>query len=137
MAVRTEGDWEGWLRFFLQGIAETAEEATETARSIVRMREDHRALVQEHHLGLNGLRLLDALYRVPLVNVAWVQDRIGVAYGTANKLLLRLQAIGLVDETTGGKRHRRFRYTPYLRLFEDASATDPERPTQPPNPAAR
>lgn len=134
MAIRTRGDWEGWLRFFLRGIAETAEEATETARAIVRMREEHRTLVQEQGLGLNGLRLLDALYRVPLVNVAWVRDRFGVSYVTAGRLLTRFQEIGLVDETTGGKRFRRFRYTPYLLLFEDAEieidADDPVQTTE-------
>lgn len=131
MAIRTDGDWESWLRFFLRGIAETAEEATKTAQSIVRMREEHRALIQEHRLGLNGLRLLDALYRVPLVNVTWVQGHIGVAYVTASKLLARFQEIGLVDETTGGKRFRRFRYTPYLLLFEENEiAIDPDVPIQ-------
>jgi Fic family protein len=45
-AVRIDGDWEGWLRFFLRGIQETATEATETARRIVRMAQEHRQLVQ-------------------------------------------------------------------------------------------
>jgi Fic family protein len=118
-AVRTEGGWEGWLGFFLRGIAETAEEATDTARAIVRLHGEHRTLIQEHGLGLNALRLLDALFRVPLVNARWVEDRLEIAYATATKLLGRFQEIGLVEETTGGRRFRRFRYTPYLLLFED------------------
>ena len=124
-AVRTESDWEGWLGFFLRGIAETAEEATATACAIVRMHGEHRTLVQEHGLGLNALRLLDALFRVPLVNARWVEDRLEIAYATATKLFGRFQEIGLVEETTGGKRFRRFRYTPYLLLFEDDASLLP------------
>ncbi|HET7038074.1 MAG TPA: Fic family protein, partial [Thermomicrobiaceae bacterium] len=56
MAIRGAGDWEGWLKFFLEGVAEAAEEATETAQAIVRLREAHRSLLQEHGVSANGLR---------------------------------------------------------------------------------
>ncbi len=49
------GDWEGWLRFFLRGVAQTAEEATAQARAIVQMREAHRARIQELGMGVNAL----------------------------------------------------------------------------------
>jgi len=118
-AVREQGDWEGWLRFFLRGVAETAEEAATTARSIVHMRETHRMLVQERNLGLNGLRLLDLLFHYPVVNVRLVEDRLGVAFVTASKLVKQFEALDFVVEVTGGKRSRRFHYVPYLRLFAE------------------
>ena len=59
MAIQEDGDWEGWLRFFLLGVASTAEEATETARAILQLREAHRRLIQDEGLGSNGLRFLD------------------------------------------------------------------------------
>lgn len=63
MAVREDGNWEGWLRFFLRdGAAEAAEEATTTAEAIVRLREERRAFLQDEGPGLNGLRLLDLLF---------------------------------------------------------------------------
>jgi len=58
----------GWLRFFLRGVAETAE-------AIVRLREEHRALLQDEGLGLKGL--LDLLFRRPLVNVGLIRDEFG------------------------------------------------------------
>jgi len=79
MAVRIQGDWEGWLRFFLLGIALTAEEATATARAIVQLREDHRSLLQSHGCGLNESRLLDLLFQRPLVNVRLVSTELDVA----------------------------------------------------------
>src|SRR3990172_9443785 len=59
MAVREEGNWEGWLSFFLRGAAETAAEAVSTARAIVRLREEHRALVQGRSPARSGLKFLD------------------------------------------------------------------------------
>ena len=72
MAVRHDGDWEGWIGFFLRGIAEAAAEATSTAEAIVRLREGERATVLD--LGANGIGLLDLLYQQPVTNVAAVRS---------------------------------------------------------------
>lgn len=119
MAVREDGNWEGWTNFFLRGIAETAEEATTTAEAIVRLQEEHRGLVQDQGLGINGLRMLDLLFQRPLFNVNLVRDELGIAFNTANKLVEQTAAIGIVKEVTGGQRFRVFRYTPYWRLLQE------------------
>lgn len=119
-AIRERGDWEGWLRFFLRGVAETAGDATVTARAIIQQREEHRALVQGHGAGINGLRLLDLLVQSPLVNVTFVGERLGISFVTANTLVKQFQNLGLLDEVTGSKRNRRFRYTPYIQLFAES-----------------
>lgn len=119
MAVREDGNWEGWLRFFLRGVAETAEEAITTARAIVALREEHRALVQERGLGMNGPRLLDLLFQRPLVNVNLVEAQLGVVYVTARKLVEQLIALGLLEEITGRKRFRIFRYASYWALLQE------------------
>ena len=59
MAVRTSGDWEGWLRFFLRGVAEVSVAATQTARAILKLREESRQNLANNAL---GLRLLDFLF---------------------------------------------------------------------------
>jgi len=122
MAVREQGDWEGWLKFFLRGVAETAEEATGTAQAIVNLREKHRALIQEKGLGLSGLRLLDVLFQQPLINVNLVKEKLGVSFVTASKLVEQIERLGPLEETTGARRNRRYRYTPYLALFEEPEA---------------
>jgi Fic family protein len=119
MAIRNQGDWEGWLRFFLRGVAETAEEANYTARRIVRLREEHRALIQESGLGLNELRLLDLLFQRPLINALFISQQLDVTDVTATRLIDRLGKLGLLDETTGKKRNRVYRYIPYWSLFQD------------------
>jgi Fic family protein len=119
MAIRNSGDWESWLRFFLAGVAQTAEEATATARAILQLREDHRHRIQEQTTGSNGLRLLDLLFERPLVHVNLVKDALGISFVTANKLVEQFERLGVVEEITGRKRDRIFSYAPYLALFQD------------------
>ena len=76
-AVRRSGDWEGWVRFFLRGVATTAAEATDTAERIFMLREEHRAAVIESGLGPNGLRLLSLLHRQPVINVNLARKNLG------------------------------------------------------------
>jgi Fic family protein len=123
-AVRRRGDWEGWLKFFLRGVAQTAGEATTTAQRIFELREQHRAQVLEEQLGPNALKLLSLLFASPIVNVNFVSSHIGVTFATANKLIGRFEELGLVREMTGQRRSRRFRYEPYWRLFH-TGANDP------------
>jgi Fic family protein len=118
-AVRVRGDWEGWLRFFLDGVATTAEEAAETAERIFELRESHRTLVLGE-TGAAGLRLLSALFDRPLVNVNYLTRVLDVSFPTANRLVGRFEELGLLREVTGQRRSRRFRYDPYLSLLGDA-----------------
>lgn len=129
MAVRLRGDWEGWLRFFLRGVAETAEQATDTAERIFELRERSRTLVMSD-TGPNGLKLLSMLFHRPLVNVNAVARELDVTFPTANRLVARFAELGLLRELTGQRRSRLFRYEPYLQLFDDPAPTDSQVPTQ-------
>jgi Fic family protein len=122
-AIRVAGDWEGWLRFFLRGVAETAAEAKHTAQKIFDLRERHRELVLAHNLSPNGLNLLALLFRRPLVNVNLVATTLEISYQTANVLVGRFEDLDLLQETTGGRRGRVFRYGPYMSLFVDPDPT--------------
>ena len=120
-AVRDAGDWEGWLAFFLRGIAEVSAQATETARRILELREGHRALIAEH-LGRaagNGHRVLERLYERPIISVKEVRTITGTSNPAANQLVQKLTKHGVLSEITGQKRNRRFRYEAYVRLFEE------------------
>jgi Fic family protein len=121
-AVRDEGDWEGWIKFFLQGVASAAGHATETARKIVELRESHRALVAEsfsNHAG-KGALLLERLYRRPTASVNDVKEMLGISYPNANALLQKFVDNKLLFEMTGQARNRVFIYAPYVVLFSDA-----------------
>jgi Fic family protein len=86
------------------------------------MREDYRAKITEHlgRAAANGHRIMDKLFDHPIVNVPFVCKGLGVTPAGANNLVKRLVGIGLLREITGYARNRRFRFDPYLRLFEEA-----------------
>jgi len=120
-AVRDTGDWEDWLAFFLRGVAEVSREATRTAAAILRMREDYRVRITER-LGRaagSAQRVMDRLFDHPIVNVATVRRWLSITPAGANQLVNRLGDIGLLREITGYARNRRFRFDPYLKLFEE------------------
>ncbi|MDP3961641.1 MAG: Fic family protein [Pseudorhodobacter sp.] len=120
-AIRHSGDWEGWIKFFLTGVAEVAREATETARKIVQLREDHRAkLIETLGKGAaNGLKLLESLYERPIFNVGNLTVLLKISPQAANTLTDRFVQLGLVSEITGQRRNRMFRYDSYVALFAD------------------
>ncbi|MBK8058256.1 MAG: Fic family protein [Gemmatimonadetes bacterium] len=120
-AVRDSGDWEGWLQFFLRGVAEVSAEATETARKILLMREGHRNAITESfgRAAGNGHRVLERLYDKPIISVADVESLNGTTFAAANTLIARFKFLGILKEVTGFARNRRFRYEPYVRLFTD------------------
>ncbi len=126
-AVRDTGDWEGWLDFFLRGVAEVSREATHTAAAILRMREEYRSKITDR-LGRaagSGHRIMDRLFDHPIVTVARVRQWLGVTPAGANNLVRRLVEIGLLRETTGYARNRRFRFEPYVKLFEEPEEARP------------
>lgn len=121
-AVREHGSWEPWLAFFLRGVIEVAGEATETARRIQLLREEHRAAITER-LGRaagNGHKVLESLFDQPIVSVNDVKAMTGTTYAAANGLVSRLVELGILSEMTGFARNRRFRYGSYIALFVDA-----------------
>lgn len=120
-AVRDRGAWEEWLRFFLRGVIDVAGEASETARRILHLREQHRAAItaQLGRAAGNGHKVLESLFDRPIVAVSDVQKMTGTTYAAANSLVSRLVKLGVLSEMTGYARNRRFRYAPYIALFND------------------
>ncbi|HUE81785.1 MAG TPA: Fic family protein [Pyrinomonadaceae bacterium] len=127
MAIRNHGDWEGWLKFFLRGVIEVSTQAIATSRGILALREEHRAAVNRE-LGssaASGLHLLEYLYEQPIVTVRIVEQHMRSSFVTASRLVEHFCKLEILNETTGGKRNRRYSYIPYLELFE-SSATKTE-----------
>ena len=113
-AIRTQGHWEPWLKFFLHGISVTARAATRTAHDIVNLRELHRSSVMKN---AKALKLLDHLLQQPLVSPKRIAELLGCSHPTAVKLALDMQARGWLTEVTGFERNRVYRYQPYMDLF--------------------
>lgn len=114
-AVRVDGDWEGWLDFFLDGVATIADEAVASARELFALVATDRARVLAHEgVSVIALRVFELLPRHPIVTVASVMKLVGTTKPTAGRAIELLVAAGVVVETTGKKRDRSFAYRAYL-----------------------
>lgn len=123
-AIRTNGDWEGWTRFFLKGIEQTAHEALNTARKVIAFRES--AIQTASALGATELKLVEFLFGHPLTDVQTAQRHLDVAFNTSAAAIAKLENANLLREITGKQRNRIFRFSAYLQLFEEpADATSP------------
>ena len=113
-AIRQNGHWEPWLKFFLRGVSQTARAATRTAHDIVALRESHRTALLKNP---KALKLLDSLFQQPMVSPNHIAAIVGCTHPTAVKLARDLEARGWLREVTGYERNRLYRYQPYLDLF--------------------
>ena len=120
-AVRDRGDWETWVKFFLTAAAEVAEEATSTGRRIVELRERHRKRIVETfgRVAGNGLKVLEKLYSRPIISVSTIAEQTGLSFPAAGHLMERFVREGILSETTGRVRNRRFRYGDYVSIFSE------------------
>ena len=125
-AITDDGDWEAWLSFFLDGVAQVATEATETGTKIVELRERDRARLASA-LGRragNALAVLDMLFRQPIISSQAIERVLGVSQPTASALVRDLVDARLLVEMTGKQRNRRFAYAAYLMLFPGADSRE-------------
>jgi Fic family protein len=100
-------------------VASVATEATETARKIVRLGEETKGAIMAR-LGRrsgNGLRLLDHLFNDPVVTVRSVENALGISQPAAAALITQMEGAGILNEMTGRRRDRVFRFAKYLELF--------------------
>lgn len=119
-AIRDKGEWEEWLRFFVEGVREVATEAYQTASRILALRERDRARLSE--LGRRAgtaHQLLDFLFQQPIITVKLATEVLDVTQPTAGSLVNALEEMGLLREITGQRRNRKFEYQEYLELFRE------------------
>ncbi|WP_298815572.1 Fic family protein [uncultured Roseibium sp.] len=118
--VRERGAWEAWLEFFLDGIAETANQAFETANRIASLlAEDRRRIISDADRTGSVLQVHDLMRTRPFLTAAAAVEHSGLTMPTVNAALAQLQALGLVEEITGRKRDRVFAYRAYLDILSD------------------
>lgn len=121
-AVRTIGDWETWLDFFLAGVVETASSAVETAQRLLAMFEGDAARIQSlGRIAPNTLRVFNVLRRRPVVTVDYLARETQVAYSTAARAVEALAELGILREVTGRRRGRVFAYGEYLAILSQGT----------------
>jgi Fic family protein len=117
-AIRTEGDWEGWIAFFLEGVAQAAAEAERGVVAIAsRVAVDRRHLLAASKAGPASYRLFEMLPTMPRFTVEQVRQRLTTSFPTANAAVKVLEDLGIVQELTGQKKNRSYSYSAYIELL--------------------
>ena len=116
MRVRTDGDWNGWLHYFLAGVEWSARRASRQAQQLLALRADlHARLAGQPR----ALPLIDALFENPYLDSGRVKRLLGVSDPTARKLLAALEAAGIVRETSGRNWGRQYLAEGVLAALDD------------------
>jgi len=120
--VRTEGDWEAWLDFFLEGVEQTASNAVETAKRLLSLFQKDEQVIQK--AGRSTSTLL-CVFRVlcerPLVTVKQVCERSGLSFPAVSHAMAALTQLGIVREVTGQRRNRIFASNEYLNILNEGT----------------
>ena len=118
MRVRVSNDMIHWVRFFLQGVAETATKGRNVFKEILALRTDaEHKLLSLGKRAPNAKQALNLLYRRPMLSATDLEHGLGVSHPTANALLREFIRLGILREITGAARHRLYVFETYLELF--------------------
>ncbi len=118
--VRTEGDWEAWVDFFLEGVEQTAQGAVQTAQRLVALFQQDSERIQATGRGAaNAQRVLHALRSHPVATLKLLRTETGMSFPTAGKVMQTLSGLGIARELTGQRRNRVFVYDGYLDILNE------------------
>ncbi|HEX6666272.1 MAG TPA: Fic family protein [Solirubrobacterales bacterium] len=121
-AVRTDGDWEGWLRFFLEGVISVADLASETTKRIVELIERDRG--QINALGRaagSALLVFDRAVREVVIRIPETVEQLPISEPTVATAIGHLERIGILHERTGRPRNKIFAYDKYLKILSEGT----------------
>jgi Fic family protein len=117
LRVSTDGDWDGWITFFLNGVAASARESLSLAEELLALREKYQQAVRSaRSSGLLGT-LIDELFVVPTLTITQAAKVTGVTPASASSNLQKLVDLGIVIETTGRQRGQVFMAKEILSFF--------------------
>jgi Fic family protein len=120
--VREQGDWEVWLGFFLTGVKETADQATETARRIWHLFNTDRLKIERiGRAAASAIRVHQLLQTKPVITIPAAAGLLSVSQPTVTKALDVMNELGIVRETTGRQRGRIFVYERYLKILSEGT----------------
>ena len=117
-AIRTDGDWESWVSFFLEGAAIAAGDAEKNIIEVAsQVANDRRRLLQSTKAGPASYRLFEMLPMMPRFTIERVRQQLNTTFPTATAAVKVLEDLGIVTEMTGQKKNRSYSYQAYVELL--------------------
>jgi Fic family protein len=120
--VRTNGDWEAWLSFFLEGVRLTADGAVSTARRLVDLFAKDEERIRKRGRAAGSAVLIHQVLRTrPVVSLREAGTRAEISFPTASTGMKLLEELGIARELTGRKRDRLFSYARYIEILSEGT----------------
>ena len=121
MQVRVDGNYEAWVRFFLEGIVVVSQQVVNTTRRIQLLERQDTDRLLAAGIGHAGFLLLRGLQAQPVVQVRDVERILGVSYNHANKLVGEFERLGILKQLNAVKRNRKYLYADYLDILSEGT----------------
>ncbi len=119
-AIRTEGDWESWVSFFLEGVTVAAGDAEQNIIKVASLiSADRKRVLQSSKTGQASYRLFELLPMMPRFTIEMVRQQLDTSFPTATAAVKLLEELGLVAEMTGQKKNRTYSYHAYVELLSE------------------
>ncbi len=120
MMIRTSGDFEQWVEFFVKSMIWSAEHAIEKIKQILLLQERlKQKILKEKKASLRSIQLLDILFSSPLTTINDIAEKLDLSFQAASEQAKLFLGLGILEELTGQKRSRRFAFAPYLKIVEE------------------
>lgn len=117
--VRRQGNYEQWIKFYLEAVRESAEDAIVTIERLVALRDKNTALVNNMGRATkNTLRLLDYIEAYPIIDIPQTAKALGLSFNTTSDAIRRLEALGILRQSAGKQRFKLYSYKEYLALLK-------------------
>jgi Fic family protein len=121
-----KGDWLGWLRFFLEGVDETARQAADTATRILALFDEDRIKIETlGRRAASAHRLHELLRRHPITTIPNGVTQLHLTAPTIRSAVASLEGLGIVREITGKQRDRAYIYDRYVLILDEGSEPIP------------
>ena len=125
MQVRNSGNFEAWVRFFLEGVVSVSEQVVSTTKRLQQLERDDTDRLIAANAGQEGIRLLRHLMQQPVVMVKDVEKALSVSYGKANTLIAIFEKTTILKQISKGRRNRRFSYQTYIDILAEGTELGP------------
>ncbi|HAJ32289.1 MAG TPA: cell filamentation protein Fic [Candidatus Atribacteria bacterium] len=119
MKIRLNGDWEGWLKFFLKGVKEVSEEAANSASKIIILKETIlKKLFDKKVSSIYAVEFLNLLFRKPIITSQELIKELGTSKETANQIIKKFEDIEILKEISGKKRYKKYIFSDYINIIK-------------------
>ncbi len=121
-SVRETGDWEAWIKFFLEGVISTSNQATETAQAIIKLFDKDRSIIEKDEKPTGSVFSIHYYFqRHPITNSTNIKNDCNMSLPTVLRALTKLEDYGIIKEVTGKERHKVFVYSKYLNILNEGT----------------